>query len=208
MRADVPHVSLSPYVNTSRNMSLMQKINTSDWYHHKYKYFQKMKTILLLLGLLLVCSVSASWWGRSRLRVWWTLTWNAWLYSGDNDSDGDGLTDAVDDDDDNDGIPDSSNFLLLKHLDIHCINIFTLCFYRGRWWWWWRYSWCWWGFRWRWFDQCSWWRWWWWRHSWWWRSGWWWRWKEGWTLNYSNFTCMRVQKFQICYLLINKPTFV
>ena len=35
--------------------------------------------------------------------------------SGDNDSDGDGLTDAVDDDDDNDGIPDSSKyFSLLK----------------------------------------------------------------------------------------------
>ena len=31
-------------------------------------------------------------------------------FLGDNDSDGDGLTDAVDDDDDNDGIPDYSKF--------------------------------------------------------------------------------------------------
>ena len=36
--------------------------------------------------------VSAGWWG-------------------DNDSDGDGMKDAVDDDDDNDGIPDHSKIL-------------------------------------------------------------------------------------------------
>ena len=49
-----------------------------------------MKTILLLLGLVLLSSfVTAGWWG-------------------DNDSDGDGMKDAVDDDDDNDGIPDHS----------------------------------------------------------------------------------------------------
>ena len=42
--------------------------------------------------------------------------------SGDNDSDGDGLTDAVDDDDDNDGIPDSSKyFSLLKQWDIYSV---------------------------------------------------------------------------------------
>merc|ERR1711939_369267 len=50
--------------------------------------FVRMKSIVLLLGLLLVSGPLVS--------AWW----------GDNDSDGDGIKDAEDDDDDNDGLLD------------------------------------------------------------------------------------------------------
>ena len=35
-------------------------------------------------------------------------------FLGDNDSDGDGMKDAVDDDDDNDGIPDYSKWIFMN----------------------------------------------------------------------------------------------
>merc|ERR1712192_372789 len=50
--------------------------------------FVRMKSLVLLLGLLLVSGPLVS--------AWW----------GDNDSDGDGIKDAEDDDDDNDGLLD------------------------------------------------------------------------------------------------------
>merc|ERR1719342_603786 len=50
--------------------------------------FVRMKSLVLLLGLLLVSGPLVS--------AWW----------GDNDSDGDGIKDAEDDDDDNDGFLD------------------------------------------------------------------------------------------------------
>ena len=60
------------------------------WTFQSLERRERMKTILLLLGLVMLGSlVTAGWWG-------------------DNDSDGDGMKDAVDDDDDNDGIPDHS----------------------------------------------------------------------------------------------------
>merc|ERR1712020_675533 len=49
---------------------------------------RRMKSLVLLLGLLLVSGPLVS--------AWW----------GDNDSDGDGIKDAEDDDDDNDGLLD------------------------------------------------------------------------------------------------------
>merc|ERR1711950_7760 len=48
----------------------------------------RMKSLILLLGLLLISGPLVS--------AWW----------GDNDSDGDGIKDAEDDDDDNDGLLD------------------------------------------------------------------------------------------------------
>ena len=40
--------------------------------------------------------------------------WNFLTFLGDNDSDGDGMKDAVDDDDDNDGIPDYSKWIFIN----------------------------------------------------------------------------------------------
>ena len=59
-----------------------------------------MDRLALLLGLALLCGLAtAGWWG-------------------DVDSDGDGLTDEVDDDDDNDGLLDTGEYLILYQLPL------------------------------------------------------------------------------------------
>merc|ERR1712037_143012 len=69
----------------------------------------RMKSLILLLGLLLVSGpLVSAWWGE-KLSYLLNRQFFVSIFmflAGDNDSDGDGIKDAEDDDDDNDGLLD------------------------------------------------------------------------------------------------------
>ena len=65
-----------------------------------------MDRLAILLGVFLLCGLAtAGWWG-------------------DVDSDGDGLTDEVDDDDDNDGLLDTGEYLILYQSPVATVSSF------------------------------------------------------------------------------------
>merc|ERR1712210_168148 len=74
----------------------------------------RMKSLILLLGLLLVSGpLVSAWWGEKLsylLNCQFFVSIFMFL-AGDNDSDGDGIKDAEDDDDDGDGLLDEDEDL-------------------------------------------------------------------------------------------------